>query len=242
MCSLPGLPIGGRMYHGSSRSGIIGVDHDSSVGCHAQWFSDKEADGTVSVRPEPNRRYTIDERDQWEGRWELVDGIPYALAAPTDAHQEASTGLLTEIRNKLRRIDHPCRVVGAPLDLACPGIAVSDDDLYNVVQPDLMILCNPVENTSKIKETPKWIAEILSPSSWRVDRNRKLNQYERARISEYWIIDILGPNVRVEVYRLQNDKYELALHGSTDTIPLLNGAIEIDLAEVFSGLPSNRGS
>lgn len=194
-------------------------------------------EGSVGTHPEPNRRYTLDEREQWEGRWELLDGIPYALATPTDAHQEVSGGLFAEIRNGLRRARHPCRVVVAPLDLACPGIAASEDDSYNVVQPDLMILCGPIEKISKIKETPMWVAEIASPSSWRDDRNRKLTQYERAQIPEYWIIDLLGASPRVEVYQLQDGKYQITLYGPTDKIALLGGSIEIDLVEVLAGLP-----
>ena len=84
---------------------------------------------------------------------------------------------------------------------------------------------------------PRWVAEIASPSSWRDDRNRKLTQYERAQIPEYWIIDLLGASPRVEVYQLQDGKYQITLYGPTDKIALLSGSIEIDLVEVLAGLP-----
>ncbi|ACN98956.1 conserved hypothetical protein [Sulfurihydrogenibium azorense Az-Fu1] len=30
--------------------------------------------------------YTIEERDRWEGDWELVEGIPYALTSSSVVH------------------------------------------------------------------------------------------------------------------------------------------------------------
>ncbi|MCL6633420.1 MAG: Uma2 family endonuclease, partial [Alicyclobacillus herbarius] len=53
--------------------------------------------------------------------------------------------------------------------------------------------------------TPKWVIEILSPGSWRVDRIKKLNLYQRAGVSEYWIIDPIHQGV--ETFVLQDGSY-----------------------------------
>ena len=30
----------------------------------------------------PLPRYTVEDYEKWKGDWELIDGIPYALASP----------------------------------------------------------------------------------------------------------------------------------------------------------------
>ena len=47
--------------------------------------------------------YTYEDYCQWEGRWELIDGIPYAMSpAPTPHHQRIGANLITEFVNAIR--------------------------------------------------------------------------------------------------------------------------------------------
>ena len=32
-------------------------------------------------------RYTVKNYERWQGNWELIEGIPYALASPSFKHQ-----------------------------------------------------------------------------------------------------------------------------------------------------------
>lgn len=55
---------------------------------------------------------------------------------------------------------------------------------------------------------PDWVAEVLSSSTARIDRIKKLPIYARERIPHVWIVD---PRDRtVEVYRLTDSGYVLA--------------------------------
>lgn len=64
---------------------------------------------------------------------------------------------------------------------------------------------------------PDWVCEVLSPSSSRFDRTRKLPVYARAGISQLWLLDPLAETL--EVYRLQSEHWVLlATHGGDDVV------------------------
>lgn len=81
-----------------------------------------------------------------------------------------------------------------------------DSDDY--VEPDIIICCD----RSRIRGnsyygTPKFIAEVLSPSTVKRDRGIKKDIYEASGVEEYWIV---SPIERaVEIYYLKDGKYEL---------------------------------
>ena len=50
---------------------------------------------------------------------------------------------------------------------------------------------------------------LRGSGSEREDRVRKLDEYARAGITEYWIVDF-SPEARVQIYQLVGDAYELA--------------------------------
>ena len=50
----------------------------------------------------PLPRYTVEDYEKWEGDWELIDGIPYALASPSLKHQRFILYLAYLIEQQLR--------------------------------------------------------------------------------------------------------------------------------------------
>ncbi len=112
-------------------------------------------------------RYTYADYAQWPDgeRWELIEGIPYALApGPSSEHQSASVEISRQIANYL--IGKTCRVFTAPYD-----VILSDT---NVVEPDIVVVCDRAKIERKgCVGTPDMIVEILSPSSVGHDRTEK---------------------------------------------------------------------
>ena len=50
--------------------------------------------------------YTYEDYCRWEGQWELIDGIPYAMSpAPRPEHQAIATNLASEFRIALKKTD-----------------------------------------------------------------------------------------------------------------------------------------
>ena len=64
---------------------------------------------------------------------------------------------------------------------------------------------------------PDWVCEVLSPSTSRFDRTRKLPVYARAGIPHLWLLDPLAETL--EIYRLQAEHWVLlATHGGDDVV------------------------
>lgn len=176
------------------------------------------------------RRYAYKDYITWDDktRYELIDGIAYAMASPSRLHQKISMELSRQLANFLR--GKTCEVFHAPFDVRLNSD--SFDDI--VVQPDILVVCDISKHDGKsVKGAPDLIIEILSPFNKRHDTFVKFRQYQKAGVKEYWIVD---PSRRiVDVYILKNGKYGVGtVYDDTDIIPVnvLSGC-EISLADVF---------
>jgi len=177
------------------------------------------------------RRYTYDDYVTWDDdvHWELIDGVPYAMSAPSVQHQGISVNLTRLFGNYL--VGKPCKVYHAPFDVRLNYS--NGDDI--VVQPDIVIICDQNKLDKKAcLGAPDLIVEISSPSTSGMDRVKKFNCYMKAGVREYWIVD---PDTKsVQIFLLENGAY--IGHGyfidpdtiSVSTLP----ECEISLMEVFS--------
>ncbi|CAM3259671.1 Putative restriction endonuclease domain-containing protein [Corallococcus soli] len=62
-------------------------------------------------------------------------------------------------------------------------------------------------NVVGIKMAPDWLCEVLSPSTARLDRVRKLPAYAREGVKHVWLVDPLQRTL--EVFRLEGPHYLL---------------------------------
>lgn len=140
--------------------------------------------------------YTYEDYLQWEGRWELIDGIPYAMSpAPVPRHQTVAGNLHAEFRTAIKKAKCSCKVY-QPLDYK-----LSDDTIFN---PDLSIVCKPI--TKKFLDfPPELVVEILSESTGMKDRNVKYPKYEAEGIPYYIMVD--ADKNTVEVYQFTGGHY-----------------------------------
>lgn len=135
------------------------------------------------------QQYTYADYAQWpeDERWELIDGVAYAMAAPQRIHQELVFELGGQVRNYLQGKD--CRGYVAPFDVRLPRRDEADDKVNTVVQPDLSVVCDRSKLDDKgCRGAPDWIVEVLSPSTALTDMNTKTRLYEQHKVQEYWII------------------------------------------------------
>lgn len=139
----------------------------------------------------------------WEGQWELIYGIPYAMSpAPVPKHQIIATSLASEFRVALKKCKH-CKAM-QPVDYR-----VADDI---IVQPDLLIVCNEIEK-KYLDFPPVLLAEILSPATALKDRHTKFHIYQSQGVKYYLIV---SPDTEeIEVYELENSEYKLAQKGNS---------------------------
>jgi Uma2 family endonuclease len=139
--------------------------------------------------------YTYDDYKLWEGRWELIGGVPYAMSpAPSIAHQTVSNRIAWLLQDALKDCAE-CRAL-LPVDWR-----ISDD---TVVQPDNLVVCHPVEG-AYLTRAPELVFEILSKSTALKDQNAKFTIYETEGVRYYVMVNV---DDRVcKVYRLLDGRY-----------------------------------
>ena len=147
--------------------------------------------------------YTDLERWPEDGRrYELYDGEVFEIPSPTPLHQFVLGRLHLALAAYVQA--HGGSVFFAPLD-----IVLTD---FDVVQPDLLLFTRDREHLLNLRKVtrhaPDLAIEILSPSTSRNDRGRKMRLLARHRVKEYWLVDPDG--VAIEVYRLSGERFALA--------------------------------
>ncbi|MBN1242486.1 MAG: Uma2 family endonuclease [Spirochaetales bacterium] len=125
-------------------------------------------------------------------RWELIRGEAWMMGAPTTAHQRLVGKLFFMLTTLLA--GKPCEAMLSPVDVLLPRRpADSDDEVDTVVQPDLIVVCDPSKVRDKfVRGAPDLVVEILSPSTSGKDQREKFRVYEEAGVREYWIVDPAG--------------------------------------------------
>jgi len=143
----------------------------------------------MSTAAKMQQKYTYADYAQWpeDERWELIDGVAYAMTGPLRIHQKIVSELGRQIGNYLQ--DKPCEVYVAPFDIRLPRKDEADAKVETVVQPDLSIICDQSKlDKLGCRGAPDWLVEVLSPSTTLKDMNTKRGLYEQHGVQEYWII------------------------------------------------------
>jgi Uma2 family endonuclease len=141
-------------------------------------------------------------------RYEIHEGELSVTPAPNPEHQDAIGSLYLLLRPHVlsRGLG---KVYFAPFDV------ILDDS--TIVQPDLVYFDpSRVERISKrgSEGAPTLVVEVLSPSTIRIDRVRKLQLYARFGVPYYWIVDSEARTI--EAYHLAGDRYELVARLEAD--------------------------
>ncbi|MEO6454615.1 MAG: Uma2 family endonuclease [Ginsengibacter sp.] len=164
--------------------------------------------------------YTYEDYCNWEGRWELIDGIPYAMSpAPIPLHQLVSANLIYEFINAIKKNKCKHFKVYDFID-----VKVSED---TILQPDVSIVCKQIEK--KFLDFPAiLVVEILSPVTAFKDRHVKFSLYEKMGIKYFLIIDI--ERKIIEINTLTDNQYELTTYpGSQPFLFILEDDCLIDV-------------
>lgn len=177
-----------------------------------------------AIKKEYLPNYTYEDYKNWEGDWELIYGVPYAMApAPMIKHQAISNRIARYLDESLQDCE-TCQAL-LPVDWKI------DDS--TIVQPDNLIICHTPQNEAYIKKAPKVIFEILSKSTAITDKNLKYELYEKEGVSYYIIVD---PNESIaKVYELKEGKYIKLCDAYEDSVEfaLETCAFVFDFAKIW---------
>ena len=107
-----------------------------------------------------------------ELRHEFVDGRVYAISGASLRHNEICGDVFSFLKNHLK--GGPCRTF-----IEAVKVELADDITEAYYYPDVFVTCEPADDNSHVVRQPKFIIEVLSPSTSRNDRGDKLANYKR---------------------------------------------------------------
>lgn len=158
-----------------------------------------------------------------EVRAEYVEGVALVSPPARGAHQDVGATVLVILRQAL-----PGATVRSE-----PGFALPSGSLR---VPDLAVQ-RVRDDEHWSPEVPVLVVEILSPSTRDEDLFRKTNDYRRAGIGQYWVIDRLARTLTVLVNAGEHWDIALALTDErpTGSIAVADlGEVELDLSAVLA--------
>lgn len=177
--------------------------------------------------------YTYEDYAQWpeDKRYELIEGVPRMMSAPTLTHQDLALEIGVQFKAYLRY--KQCRVYIAPCDVLLKEKSGRD----TVVQPDLLVVCDPDKLTDgkKVNGAPDIVVEILSVYNMKHDTFTKLNIYQRHGVKEY--ITVSPDELVVMQYVLLDGIYTVrAFDGGAVPSAVLEG-FSLDIETLKQAVP-----
>ncbi len=142
--------------------------------------------------------YTYDDYQEWEDRWELIDGIAYVMSpAPYPKHQSVLAYIWQELDTHLECSNEKCKAYLSPIDWKI--------DEATVVQPDVALFCEETE-AQFFSKTPPLVVEVLSKATALKDVTTKKDLYEREGVLFYIIVE---PHTEItDIFKLIEGKYQ----------------------------------
>ena len=125
--------------------------------------------------------------------FQLVEGELFFMASPNRLHQDIVLNLAYAVKAHLRARPELGWVYVAPSDVKLDDGNVFEPDVYFVSRERAGIL-----TVQGAEGAPDLVVEVLSPSTLRLDREKKREVYFRAGVRELWFV--LPEQRRVEVH------------------------------------------
>ena len=166
----------------------------------------------------PKRRATYEDLMQVPDHLvaEIIDGELITSPRPASPHARAYSVIGQDLSPFDRRPGSP----GGPGGwwvLDEPELHFGED----VLVPDLAAWRHErmpaIPRVAYFTLAPDWVCEVISPSTGRVDRSRKMGIYAREGVRHLWFVDPLARTL--EVYRLEDGRWVVAsTHGGDDRV------------------------
>jgi Uma2 family endonuclease len=127
----------------------------------------------------------VDETDYLRGeetaasKHEFVGGEIYAMAGASERHNRIALNIAFHLRSATR--GKPCRAFMADMKLRLAGGTT-------YYYPDAMLVCDPDDGHPIYKQSPCFIAEVLSPATATVDVREKWTAYRGLASLRYYLL------------------------------------------------------
>ena len=162
-----------------------------------------------------------------EGIWEAADGKAILLPGNEYDHQWIAMELTLRIHAALKQLGHGYLISTVNVDVPAIG-----REGFRSRVPDLVVYeRRPAGKRFSWQDPPKIAGEILATPRGNIERTTKIDDYARAGIPEYWVVDPFQQVV--EIYRLNGSRYELAELAVQEIRSTAMASLRIDLRDVF---------
>lgn len=117
------------------------------------------------------------------------------MAGASPSHSAVIVNFVAAIRKQLK--NSTCYVFSDNVQYRFKA----DNGENKVVIPDASINCRvKARRGNTFMDAPRFVMEVLSPSTEKYDRNEKMELYRQQEIEEYWMVD--WEKKQVEIYQL----------------------------------------
>lgn len=178
------------------------------------------------------RRMSLNEFLCWDDgtdtRYELIDGLPVAMAPPARAHGILCARLAGLIDAALR-LRRPC-AAQTEAGIARPD---RDDSCYVA---DIAVSCDPYRRGDQLVANPILIVEILPPGTERRDRRIKIPVYRSIEsVEEILLID--PETWYAELLRRNGEQWITSLvRGREAVLGLASVDLWVPMAQLYEGI------
>jgi len=166
-----------------------------------------------------------------ENRYEYIDGQIYLLASPKFKHQKIVMDISFIFSSCFQ--NKGCQPLTSPF-----YVKLYKEDEANVVQPDLIIICD-LENISgndTYQGKPTLVVEVLSESTRSKDIIKKLDLYMHGGVEEYWIVNPFSEEVNIYYFKEKEIEKMISYKKNEVAKSIVFSGLEINLSSVFSFL------
>lgn len=163
-------------------------------------------------------------------RGELIDGELIVSPRPAMRHSRATTSLSSQITGPF---DHGVNGPGGWWIFVEPEVHLRGDAFVPDIAGWRRETLPEFPDTTVIEVAPDWICEVLSPSTERIDRLKKLAAYARHRVEHVWLVN--PTNRTIEIYRREGDIWRLLqVHDGEKTLQIEPfEAVELAIALIW---------
>ncbi len=164
--------------------------------------------------------------DQPKGkRYELVDGVPYAMSPERVRHGRIKGIAFIALRAAITKQNLPCEALPDGM-----SVQIDEDTVY---EPDALVVCNQeLDGDEIVIPNPVIVVEVLSPGTKNTDTGAKYHAYfSLPSIRHYLVIDPIA-KIIMHHFRTERGTLETAVI-SSGLFTLSSPGLELAYSDIF---------
>ncbi len=175
------------------------------------------------------------EKHMTDAKYEYLDGVARLMSGGSGEHDQIAYNVRATLSQHFQ--SGPCFVRGSDMQVL---IGAQSSGKENYVYPDVTVSCDVADRRrgNTLIRSPRMVVEVLSPSTEKIDRGRKLEAYKLTpTVQEIVLINQFVQ--AVEVYRRNeqdNESWHSVFYGPGSEVELKSIDVHVGLHEIYQGI------